>query len=80
MILLIDCAAPGNALFGTCPVPWTAWLFMLPFAVAMLLAEKGRKSNVRLSKPDIVASWRVLNSPTAATLPQQQCHARHKRQ
>ncbi len=34
----------GNAAFGTAPVPAQAWLFVLPFALVMLLAEETRKS------------------------------------
>ena len=34
---------PGNAAFGTAPLAAEAWLFMLPFAAAMLVLEEGRK-------------------------------------
>jgi calcium-translocating P-type ATPase len=37
----------GNALFGTAPLDLSAWLFMLPFAVAMLVAEEARKAALR---------------------------------
>jgi hypothetical protein len=33
----------GNAIFATAPLPLSAWLFMLPFAAAMLAAEELRK-------------------------------------
>jgi calcium-translocating P-type ATPase len=33
----------GQALFGTAALPFAAWLFMLPFAAAMLLLEQARK-------------------------------------
>ncbi|MFN7086529.1 MAG: cation-translocating P-type ATPase [Burkholderiales bacterium] len=34
---------PGNAAFGTAPLAPEAWLFMLPFAAAMLALEEARK-------------------------------------
>ena len=43
LILAIVYSAPGNAVFGTAPVALDAWLFMLPFAAAMLVLEEGRK-------------------------------------
>ena len=33
----------GNALFGTAPIESEVWLFCLPFAAGMLLAEELRK-------------------------------------
>jgi hypothetical protein len=47
VILLIDYTRIGQALFGTAPIGWTAWLFVLPFAIAILLLEEGRKAFVR---------------------------------
>ena len=47
IILLIVYTGPGNALFGTAPVGAEVWLFVLPFALAMLLFEEGRKWLVR---------------------------------
>ena len=47
LILLIDYTPWGNAVFGTAPIPLAAWLFMLPFALAMLLLEEARKWIVR---------------------------------
>jgi magnesium-transporting ATPase (P-type) len=47
VILLIDYTPIGHALFGTAPITWTAWVFVLPFAMAMLLLEEGRKAFVR---------------------------------
>jgi magnesium-transporting ATPase (P-type) len=44
VILLIDYTPIGHALFGTAPITWTAWVFVLPFAMAMLLLEEGRKA------------------------------------
>lgn len=37
----------GNRLFGTAPLAPEAWLFMLPFAAAMLLLEEARKAWLR---------------------------------
>jgi magnesium-transporting ATPase (P-type) len=47
LILLIDYSPAGHALFGTAPLEWKAWLFVLPFAAAMLLLEEARKAFVR---------------------------------
>jgi magnesium-transporting ATPase (P-type) len=43
LILAIIYTWPGNALVGTAPIGIETWLFILPFAVAMLLLEEGRK-------------------------------------
>jgi len=43
LILAIVYTWPGNALVGTAPIGIETWLFMLPFAAAMLLLEEGRK-------------------------------------
>lgn len=47
LILLINYTPWGNAALGTAPLPLEAWLFMLPFAVGMLLLEELRKWVVR---------------------------------
>ena len=47
VILLIDYTPAGHALFGTAPIGWSAWLVVLPFAIAMLMLEEGRKAFVR---------------------------------
>jgi calcium-translocating P-type ATPase len=47
LILLIDYTAIGNTLFGTAPIPASAWLFIVPFAVGMLGFEEIRKAAVR---------------------------------
>ncbi|HXK27999.1 MAG TPA: cation transporting ATPase C-terminal domain-containing protein [Candidatus Binatia bacterium] len=39
----------GQAIFGTAALPLDAWLFMLPFAAAMLLLEELRKLAARLA-------------------------------
>jgi calcium-translocating P-type ATPase len=43
LIALIVYTPPGQAIYGTAPLPAEAWLFMLPFAAAMLAAEEARK-------------------------------------
>ncbi|MGD9786689.1 MAG: cation-translocating P-type ATPase [Sulfuricellaceae bacterium] len=43
LIAVIDYTPWGNALFGTAPLDTEAWLFVLPFAAAMLAAEEVRK-------------------------------------
>ena len=48
LIALIDYTPWGNALFGTAPIPPAVWLFIVPFAVAMLALEEARKCFVRL--------------------------------
>jgi magnesium-transporting ATPase (P-type) len=47
MILAINYTVAGNALFGTAPIESGVWLFILPFAAAMLILEEGRKAVVR---------------------------------
>jgi len=47
LILLIDYTPVGNLILGTAPIPLTVWLFMIPFAIAMLALEEFRKLLVR---------------------------------
>jgi calcium-translocating P-type ATPase len=47
LILAIVYTPLGQMLFGTAPVSAAAWLFMVPFAVAMVALEEGRKAIVR---------------------------------
>src|SRR6185436_4684902 len=47
LILAIDYTALGNAMFGTAPIGYEAWLVALAFAAAMLLLEETRKAFVR---------------------------------
>jgi magnesium-transporting ATPase (P-type) len=47
LILAIAYTPLGNAAFGTAPIGVEVWLFMLPFAAAMVLAEEVRKTLVR---------------------------------
>ena len=47
LILLIDYTPWGNRLFGTAPISINVWLYVVPFALAMLLLEELRKALVR---------------------------------
>ncbi|OGA15785.1 MAG: ATPase [Betaproteobacteria bacterium RIFCSPLOWO2_02_FULL_65_20] len=49
LILAIVYMPWGQAIFGTAALPLDAWLFMLPFAAAMLLLEELRKLAARLA-------------------------------
>jgi sodium/potassium-transporting ATPase subunit alpha len=43
LILVIDYTGWGNQLFGTAPIGPDVWLFVIPFAVGMLILEEFRK-------------------------------------
>jgi len=43
LILWIDYSGPGRLLFNTAPISREVWLFVLPFAAAMLMLEETRK-------------------------------------
>jgi magnesium-transporting ATPase (P-type) len=43
LILAIDYTPLGNQLFGTAPLGLDVWLFVIPFAVGMLILEEVRK-------------------------------------
>jgi calcium-translocating P-type ATPase len=47
LILLITYTDSGNAVFGTAPIGFDVWAFVLPFALTMLAVEEGRKAIVR---------------------------------
>ena len=47
LILFIDYTSWGNSLFGTTPISIDVWLYVVPFALAMLLLEELRKALVR---------------------------------
>ncbi len=47
VILLIDYTPWGNVLFGTAPLAFEVWLFIIPFGLGMLLLEELRKALVR---------------------------------
>ncbi|HWO99169.1 MAG TPA: cation-transporting P-type ATPase [Methylococcus sp.] len=49
LILIIDYSSWGQLLFGTYPISLEVWLFMLPFAPAMVALEETRKWWVRRS-------------------------------
>jgi magnesium-transporting ATPase (P-type) len=49
LMLVIAYTPLGNAIFSTAPIDAGAWLFMVPFAAAMLAAEELRKWIVRSS-------------------------------
>ncbi|MCK6388136.1 MAG: cation-transporting P-type ATPase [Zoogloea sp.] len=47
LLLAIVYSEPGNRLFGTAPLPADAWLFALPFALLLGVAEEARKGVLR---------------------------------
>jgi sodium/potassium-transporting ATPase subunit alpha len=47
LILTINYTTLGNALFGTAPIGYEAWLVVLPFAVGMLAVDEALKAIVR---------------------------------
>ena len=47
VVLAIDYTPLGNLIFGTAPLQAKVWLFVIPFALGMLLLEELRKSLVR---------------------------------
>jgi calcium-translocating P-type ATPase len=47
LILVIVYTPAGHALFGTAPIAWSVWLFVVPFAIGMLLLEEARKALMR---------------------------------
>ncbi len=47
LILLIDYTPWGNHWFGTAPISTATWLFIVPFAAAMLAMDELRKAVVR---------------------------------
>ena len=49
LILTIDYTRWGNQLFGTAPIDLQVWLFVIPFAVGMLILEELRKYVLRRS-------------------------------
>lgn len=64
LILCIDYTAAGQAIFGTAPISGIVWLFMLPFAIALLAFEELRKWLVRLfPKPQAAPMGRLRHEP-----------------
>lgn len=47
LVALITYTPWGNALFGTAPIAPIAWLYGVPFGVAMLLTDEARKAFIR---------------------------------
>jgi len=47
LILAIGYTAWGNLIFGTGPISWRVWLFVLPFAFGLVALDEGRKYLVR---------------------------------
>jgi magnesium-transporting ATPase (P-type) len=47
LILLIDYNPWGNMIFGTASIPASVWLFVFPFAIAMLALDEARKTWTR---------------------------------
>ncbi len=47
IIALIVYTPWGNALFGTAPIPFAVWLFVVPFALGLIALEELRKRLVR---------------------------------
>ena len=50
LMLVIAYTPIGNAAFGAAPIDRQAWLYMIPFAAAMLAAEETRKWVVRAAR------------------------------
>jgi calcium-translocating P-type ATPase len=50
LILMIDYTAWGNVIFGTAPISWRVWLFVLPFAVGLVGLEELRKWRCRVQQ------------------------------
>ncbi|MGZ5030462.1 MAG: cation transporting ATPase C-terminal domain-containing protein [Methylobacter sp.] len=48
LILLIDYSYWGNNILGTAPIDGKVWLFVLPFAVGLMILEEFRKWFVRV--------------------------------
>jgi magnesium-transporting ATPase (P-type) len=61
IILLIDYTPAGQALFGTAPIGWRAWLIVLPFAVGMLILDEARKGFLRYTAPSATGSRRSFD-------------------
>jgi len=53
LVALIGHTSLGNFIFGTAPIGPSAWLFIVPFAAAMVAAEEARKWIVRARWPEV---------------------------
>jgi magnesium-transporting ATPase (P-type) len=47
LIMLSDYTPWGNAIFGTAPIGGKVWLFVVPFAIGLLILEELRKRSAR---------------------------------
>ena len=47
LLLLIVYVPALQGVFGTAPIPWSGWLFLLPWAPALLLADEAVKAVIR---------------------------------
>ena len=47
LVLLITYTPLGNVAFGTAPIEGAVWIFVVPFAGAIVLLEELRKRRVR---------------------------------
>jgi calcium-translocating P-type ATPase len=47
VLILINYTHLGNSLFGTSPVPISIWIYVIPFAIGMILLEELRKRVTR---------------------------------
>ncbi len=52
LLLLINYTPWGNTILDTAPVPLGLWLFVIPFAIGMLVLEEARKWLARRSLPN----------------------------
>jgi magnesium-transporting ATPase (P-type) len=52
LVLVMTYTPWGHFVFGTAPIDAQVWLFIVPFAVAMLALEEGRKALVRYRSPE----------------------------
>ena len=53
LVVLIGYTRLGNFIFGTAPLGFRTWLYLLPFAALMLAAEEVRKWIVRVRWPKL---------------------------
>jgi calcium-translocating P-type ATPase len=64
IILLIVYTPIGNAIFGTAPLEPAVWLFILPFAMAMISLEELRKWIRRLFYPQMLLMSGTRETPS----------------
>jgi calcium-translocating P-type ATPase len=66
LILIIDYTNVGNTIFGTAPLAWSAWVIVLPFALAMVLLEEWRKWVVRARSTPMTLVQTLGGTPPVA--------------